>query len=286
MVLQKLEELGARVSLLEAENQRLEKENQLLRQKLDHYIRHYFGGSRNEGLDRKQMELLLQGLPALVVLEQSEKKPHHDARQAADSRRMRRVLAEDRLETVEVVLEPLEVQAQPEGWRKISEERTTLLDYEPGKFLRQIYIRPRYVKQECFALAPLPLLPVPQGMVGPGLLAQIVINKYADHLPLYRQEQIFKRQHGVEVSRKTMGFWVEQAAQLLGAVYRAMCQELIAGNYLQADETPIRYLDPDIKGKSMKGWLWVYSRPGADVVFVWELGRGAAAPQKFLAEFS
>ena len=296
---QQLEQLSARVSVIEGENhrllernsylqgetERLEKENQLLRQKLDHYIRHYFGGHRNEGLDRKQMELLMQGLPTLVVLEQAQKKPHHDSRPGPSSRPMRRVLQEDKLATVEIVLEPEEVKVQPEGWVKISEERTSVLDWEPGKFLRQVFIRPRYVKEERFALAPVPLLPIPQAMAGAGLLAQILVSKYEHHQPLYRQEKIFKQQYGVELSRKTMGHWVELAAELLKPIYRAMREGLIKGNYLQADETPIRYLDPDIKGKSQSGWLWVYSRPGQDVVFVWSLSRAAQEPKQLLEKF-
>ena len=83
------------------------------------------------------------------------------------------MLAEDRLETQEIVIEPEEVQAQPEGWKKISEERTSQLDWVAPKIIKRVYIRPRYVKQERFALAPLPPQPIEQGMVGPGLLAQI-----------------------------------------------------------------------------------------------------------------
>ncbi len=76
-------------------------------------------------------------------------------------------------------------------------------------------------------------------MVGPGLLEQILVSKYEYHQPLYRQEKMFRQQFGVELSRKTRGCWVEQAAELLKPVYRAIREDLLAGNYLQADETPI-----------------------------------------------
>jgi len=298
-LLKKFEELSARVSAVEAENNalktsahqlrqenlRLQQENQLLRQKLDHYIRHYFGGQRNEGLDRKQMELLLQGLPGLVVLPEPERKAPVTQRATGGSHPVRRVLAEDKLETREVVIEPEEVKAQPEGWRKISEEITTVLDWEPGKFFRQVTVRPRYVKAEQFALAPLPAQPIEQSMVGPGLLAEIILKKYEHHLPLYRQEKIFKQQYGVELSRKTMGSWVEQVAELVAPVYRAIREDLVAGSYLQADETPIRCLDPDIKGKSVLGYLWVYSRPGGDALFEWRMSRSREGPREFLKCF-
>ena len=122
-------------------------------------------------------------------------------------------------------------------------------------------------------------------MVGPGLLAQILVSKYEYHQPLYRQEKMFRQQFGVELSRKTMGCWVEQAAELLKPVYRAIREDLLAGNYLQADETPIRYLDPDVKGKSQQGYLWVYSRPKSDVLFEWRVSRARAGPEEFLKNF-
>src|SRR5277367_3462747 len=168
-LLQKVDELSARVV-------RLKNENQLLRQKLDQYIRHYFGGQRNEGLDKHQLELLLQGLPNVIALPTPEPKPASASRPATPHP-VRRMLAEDKLETQETVNEPEEVKAQPEGWKRISEERTSQLDWIAPKIIRRVIIRPRYVKAERFALAPLPPQPIEQGMVGPGM-AQILVNKY------------------------------------------------------------------------------------------------------------
>lgn len=297
-LLQKLEELSARFVALEveharlreehitlrAENSRLETENRLLRQKLDHYLRHYFGGQRNEALDQAQLELLLAGLSNVIVLPTPPPKPAAVGRPGA-AHPVRRALAEDKLETEEIVVEPAEVQAQPEGWRKISEERTTQLDWVAPKIIKRVIIRPRYVKAERFALAPLPPQPIEQGMAGPALLAQIVVSKYEYHQPLYRQEKLFRQQFGVELSRKTMGGWLEQLARLAAPVYRAIKEDLLAGHYLQADETPIRYLDPDVKGKSQQGYLWTYSRPRGDVLFEWRTSRARAGPEEFLKTF-
>src|SRR5208282_3649197 len=276
-LLEKYEAMRARVVALELENR-------LLRQKLDHYIRHYFGGSRNEGLDKHQLELLLQGLPNVITLSAPEIKTTTATRNGV-AHPVRRMLAEDRLETQEIVIEPEEVQAQPDGWKKISEERTSQLDWVAPKIIKRVFIRPRYVKAERFALAPLPPQPIEQGMVGPGLLAQILVGKYEYHQPLYRQEKMFRQQFGVELSRKTMGSWVEQAAELLKPVYRSIREDLLRGNYLQADETPIRYLDPDVKGKSQQGYLWAYSRPRGDVLFEWRLSRSREGPEEFLKHF-
>lgn len=297
-LLQKFEELSGRVSALDKENAQIKEENhrlreendqfkndnRLLRQKLDLFIRHYFGGRRNEGLDQRQLELLLQGLPNVVEMPTPEPKSAAVPRQG-QSHPARRVLAEDRLETQEIVIQPEEVKTQPEGWKQISEERTSQLDWIAPKIIKRIFIRPRYVKAETFAMAPLPPQPIAQGMVGPGLLAEILVNKYEYHQPLFRQEKKFRQQFGVELSRKTMGDWVKQAAELVKPVYRVIREDLQKGSYLQADETPIRYLDPDVKGQSQKGWLWVYSRPDGDVCFEWRLTRSREGPEEFLKNF-
>ncbi|HEY3861028.1 MAG TPA: IS66 family transposase [Verrucomicrobiae bacterium] len=290
-LLKKFEELSARMSALETqntglreENTQLRTENRLLRQKLDQYIRHYFGGQRNEGLDKQQMELLLQGLPNIIALPSPDPKPAAASR-SGTPHPVRRMLAEDKLETQEIVIEPEEIKAQPDGWKKISEERTSQLDWVAPKIIKRVFIRPRYVKAERFALAPLPPQPIEQGMVGPSLLAQVILNKFEYHLPLYRQEKMFRQQFGVELSRKTMGCWAEQASELMKPVYRAIREDLLAGFYLQADETPIRYLDPDVKGKSQQGYLWAYSRPGGDVLFEWQVSRSREGPVNFLKSF-
>ena len=291
-LLKQVEELSARVAVVETDNTRLHdenarllQENRLLRQKLDQYIRHYFGGQRNEALDRQQLELLLQGLANVIILPPPEPKSSASSR-TGTPHPVRRLLVDDKLETHEIVIEPAEVLARPDGWKKISEERTSQLDWVAPKIIKRVFIRPRYVKAEQFAIAPLPPQPIEQGMVGPGLLAQILVSKYEDHQPLFRQEKMFRRQFGVELSRKTMGSWVEQAAELLKPVYRTIREDLLRGNYLQADETPIRYLDPDVKGKSQQGYLWTYSRPGSDVLFEWRVSRSREGPKEFLKNFS
>ena len=290
-LLNQVEELSARVAALEAdntrlrdENARLQQENRLLRQKLDQYTRHYFDGQRNEGLDKHQLELVLQGLANVITLPAPEPKPVGTSRYGTPHP-VRRMLAENKLETYQIVIEPEEVQAQPEGWKKIGEERTSQLDWVAPKIIKRVFIRPRYVKAEQFAIAPLPPQPIEQGMVGPGLLAQILVSKYEHHLPLYRQEKMFRQQFGVELSRKTMGSWQRQSLELLMPVYRVIREDLQGGNYLQADETPIRYLDPDVKGKRQQGYLWTYSRPGGDVLFEWRVSRSREGPREFLKNF-
>jgi len=258
-------------------------ENKLLRQKLELFLKRYFGGIKNEGLDPKQLELLLAGLEVLVTpAPVAEKKTL--VRSTPAARPVRQPLPAH-LETERVVLEPAEVQQQPAGWRKLGEEVTEELDWKPAQFIKRLYIRPKYANAERIVIAPLPARLIEKGLPGAGLLTQVIVVKYEDHLPLYRQEKIYGQRHGVNLPRQTLCGWVEAAADWLTPIYREMKAGLVAGAYLQVDETPIRYLDPDVKGKSQQGWLWTYSHPAGDVVFEWQVSRSREGPREFLKSF-
>ena len=261
----------------------LQTENKLLRQKPELFLKRYFGGAKNESLDPKQLELLLAGLEALqasVPVEQA-KAP---ARSLSAVRPVRQPLPAH-LETERVVLEPEEVQQQPAGWRKLGEEVTEELDWKPAKFIKRLYIRPKYANAERIVIAPLPARLIEKGLPGAGLLTQVILSKYEDHLPLYRQERIYRERHAGNLSRQTLCGWVDAAADWLSPIWREMQAGLVAGDYLQADETPIRYLDPDVKGKSQQGYLWTYSHPRGDVVFDWNVSRSREGPREFLKSF-
>jgi transposase len=258
-------------------------ENKLLRQKLESFLKRYFGGTQNEGLDSKQLELLLAGLAAATTV--ATVAPKQVPARAATTARPARQPLPAHLETERVVLEPVEVRQQPAGWRKLGEEVTEELDWKPAQFIKRLYIRPKYANAERIVIAPLPARLIEKGLPGAALLAQVLISKYEDHLPLYRQEKIYDQRHGVKLSRQTMCGWVDAGADWLTPIYREMKAGLLAGSYLQADETPIRYLDPDVKGKSQQGWLWTYSQPEGDVVFEWNVSRSREGPREFLKNF-
>ena len=107
----------------------------------------------------------------------------------------------------------------------------------------------------------------------PGLQAHIAISKYADHLPLHRQEQIFKIRNDVHLPRNTMSRWMDDVAQSLKLILLCMAEQLFAGDYIQVDETPIKYLKPG-SGKAQQGFFWAYSNPKGDVIFDWRTSRG------------
>jgi hypothetical protein len=101
-----------------------------------------------------------------------------------------------------------------------------------------------------------------------------LVSKYCDHLPLYRQERIYATRHGVELPRQSLARWVGLAADWLKPIYDLILTGVMAGGYVQVDETPIEYLDPG-RGKTGQGYLWTCLRPGGDVVFRWETSRAA-----------
>ena len=285
-----LERLRAKSKRDDATIERLEKEIRDLRHRLDQFIRNFISGKKGEAIDPKQLELALQGLAAVLTQAQ---KPATAATPAAAGkpeaprreRQPRKALDADGLETRQTVIEPEEVAAQPEGWTRIGEERTVQLDYQPGKLFRHEIVRPRYVKKDEFAIAPLPAQPIDKGMVGAGLLAWLLSGKYVDHLPLYRMAEMFKRQQGVEIPRNTISGWVDQSVELLKAIYQVMVKKLQQRNYMQVDETTTRYLDPETKKGSRQGYFWVYNDPGGEVVFQWDPSRSHEVPLKFLGGF-
>jgi len=124
-------------------------------------------------------------------------------------------------------------------------------------------------------IAPLPEKLQERGVAGAGLLAQVLVSKYCDHLPLYRQEQIFAQRYKINLPRQTLARWVELCADWLQPIYEQIRTGVMAGGYVRVDETPVAYLAPG-RGQTKQGYLWTGSRPGGDVVYRWETSRAAA----------
>jgi len=116
------------------------------------------------------------------------------------------------------------------------------------------------------------------------LLTDIVLKKYVDHLPLHRQEQILRTRYGIELSRKTMCDWVRVVADWLTPIYNHIREDLRRSGYLQVDETPVRYCGEE-GGGSRQGYLWVFHRPGRDVLYEWYTSRAAACLDGMLRDF-
>jgi transposase len=184
----------------------------------------------------------------------------------------------------QVILEP---QQDVSGMKRIGEEITEELERIPGKLFVRQYVRPKYAKPqgEGVVIAELPARPIDKGIPGPGLLAQIVIDKYTDHLPIHRQLQRFERE-GIKLSSSTLTDWISGTCALLDPLYEVLKAKVLSVNYLQADETPIKVLDKDKKGTTHRGYYWVYHAPNERLVlFDYREGRGREGPNEILKDF-
>jgi transposase len=265
-----LRQLREQVGLLQEALEQTRRENTLLRQKLDALARRFFG-KKSEQLNAAQLELLLSGLAEGDAELSEEKEP--------PARPARQIRTPDNLEVIRQVIEPELVKAEPEHWKRIGQEVSRQLDYQPGKFFWQETVRPKYVRRDQRALPPM-IAPAPErvaqgSLAAPGLLAQLLVGKYCDHLPFYRQEQIFWQRHGVFIARQQMVQWTAQSVRLLSGISDCLKRDLQGRPYVQVDETPVRYLDPNLPGRCGQGYLWTALVPGQCVVYEWHASRAA-----------
>lgn len=202
---------------------------------------------------------------------------------------------------------PLEPEEDTTGMVKIGEEITTKVDYIPGILEIVKYIRPKYARSEAeqtddkpaIVVADVPDQVIPKGIAGAGLLTQIVVAKYIDHLPFHRQIEMFKRDHSWAIHKSTMGDWFAAVCSLLEPLYAALVLQVLETDYLQCDESRITVLE--IGGKSTKnkshrfptkkrkvhmGYMWVFRNPiSGGVLFAYRSGRGANVLNETLDKF-
>jgi transposase len=177
--------------------------------------------------------------------------------------------------------------------RQFGEDVSEQLEYIPDSFKVIRHVRPKFSCTGCDRVveAPAPSRPIERGLAGPGLLAHVIVSKFSDHLPLYRQSEIYARQ-GVEISRSTLAGWVGGASDLLGPLVDAIQKHVLAGGKLHADDTPMPVLAPG-NGKTKTGRLWTYvrdDRPAGDpsapaVWFAYSADRKGEHPRRHLQTF-
>jgi transposase len=258
-------------------------ENAFLKQKV-------FGATQSEKIDPRQLMLMLAGLEAP---EETEAVPEAEVPPAAPSkprakRKSRAMRLPANIEEVREVIIPEEVKADPEAWEHIGSEERTELEVTRPKYTKRVIERRKYVRKASRHLPPVivPAKPVliPNSYASVSLLVYVLISKYMDYLPLYRQQQIFLRQ-GIDISRKTMSDWMMAIGNWLLVIYEEMKAELLQTAYLQVDETPVRYLKPG-SGHAPQGYLWTYHAPGVAVVYDWHAGRSSRCVRGMLKGYT
>jgi len=170
----------------------------------------------------------------------------------------------------------------------IGYEQSEQLDVEPARYFVLVMRREKRACRNCaegVSAAPAPERIVEKSLVSDRVVIDTIVNKYSDHLPLYRQSAILLRDAGVSIGRATMDGWVMRVGELLTPVVGAVSRELLAGTYIQADETPVPVQMSDARGKNHQAYLWQYGTPGGNVIFDFRMGRGREGPAKFLAQY-
>jgi transposase len=180
------------------------------------------------------------------------------------------------------------------GLRHFGDDVSEQLEYVPESFKVIRHVRPKFACTGCDRVveAPAPSRPIDRGLAAPSLLAHVIVSKYADHLPLFRQSEIYARQ-GVEISRSTMAGWVGAASDLLGPLVDAIGRHVFAGRKLHADDTPMPVLAPG-NGKTKTGRLWTCvrdDRPAGEqaapaVWFAYSEDRRGEHPRQHLKNFA
>lgn len=195
------------------------------------------------------------------------------------------------LETETVIIEPDVAPCSCCGNmpHRIGEEVTEEIDFIPARLIRRRIVRPKYAchcGEAGVAVAALPPRLIPHSKLGLGLAVHIILTRFDDHLSYYRIEQQFRERHLVDIPRPQMVQWMEHVANWLEPVLDRMWQKMVATGYLQIDETPVQVLDPEVRGKAARGYLWFYAVPGGDVLLDFDSSRGLEPVRRRLTAFS
>jgi transposase len=253
-------------------------------------------GPGSEKLNSTQLELLEWelGVSGDEVEAESKREPLPTAE--SENRRKRhpgRQTLSSELPRVERVIpseaEQCSCQACGRETAVIGYEQSEQLDVKPAEYFVLVTKREKRVCRSCeeagVITAPLPSRIIDKSLVSDQVIINTVIAKYSDHQPLYRQSVILERETGIEISRATMTGWVMRVGELLLPIAGAMGRELLAGSYIQADETPVDVQTHDKRGKNHRAYLWQYGQPGGSVVFDFRMGRNREGPKRFLGQF-
>jgi transposase len=285
-------ELKTKVKSYESELSRMQSRVDQMQFQIDQMRRLMYGAKRERFIpnrDENQMTLPFdikqddapeKQQEVITYVREKKKRENHPGRLSLP----------DHLPVEEIIIEPDE---DTTGMKCIGKEVTDHLELIPAKLFIKRYIRPKYIKQEDKdsmthqgVIADLPVFPIEKGMAGPGLLSQVMIDKFVDHLPIYRQIERFKRE-GIKIPSSTINGWQEAICNLLEPLYENLKHRVLSQGYLQVDETPIQVLDRNKKGKTHRGYHWVYYSPlERMVLFDYRDGRSREGPQKLLENFT
>lgn len=264
-------------------------ENKKLNERINYLIRQMFG-RRSEKLDPNQLKLLL-GLDEEPEVDEAE--PEDEPPSPPNGSKKKRRLIKDRLPDNLPIrteyIDPPEVEADPSAYVQIGEESLTELSMTQPVYFQRKIVRRKYVKKADSTLPPViaPAAPrlIDNSFASIELLIDILLKKYTEHQPLYRQSQTLQRRYGIELGYKTMSGWMMSIGNWLEIIAGHMKEEIRKSGYMQVDETCVKYLDPG-SGAAQSGYLWAYHALNIAVLFEWHCGRGAEHMKGMLGDYS
>lgn len=281
-------ELPSDIETLQRMVQQLLEENADLASQLEWFKRHVFG-RRSEKLDSNQLALFEELAQKLQDAQQAARSPTppSDKGQSGHGRKA----LPDHLPRERIEYHPAEDRRIcpdcQEAMSPIGEEVTEELDYVPASLVVRQHVRFKYACKHCqqhVVIAEPPARAIDKGRPGPGLLAHVLTSKYADHLPLNRQEGILKR-HGVDIARSTMCDWVRDSAALLSPIVEHMKQSVLNSRKIHTDDTSVPVQEKG-RNQTRKSYLWVYIGDDEDVVFDYTPSRSREGPLNFLGDYA
>lgn len=267
-----------------------EKQDQVdyLKAQVEQYKRMLFGQKRERfEAEANQLSLPFEATQEQVLVQEEQllEKVEYVRKKQKTSAHKGRVALPDHLPVEEIEIYP---EGDLSQMSCIGKEITEELECIPAKLYIKRYIRYKYANKnkEGVLIGELPERIIDKGIPGPGLLASILVDKYMDHLPLYRQRQRFLRDN-IPIAASTLDGWCKAALERLEILYDHLLEDTKSKGYLQADETPIKVLDSNKKGAAHQGYYWVYNSPiDHTVLFDYRPTRGAKGPERVLSGFN
>ena len=265
-------QLEKSTSELNQKNNLLSQENQYQKYIIEKFKRMLFGTKRERFTKENPYQM---NLP-FEEDQQSEQKQDSEEKQTITYQREKPKKREKKGIELPEDIEVEEIRIEPEedvsNLKYIGEDVTKVLEFTPAKLKLKKYIRPKYAREnhddstKGIVMGILPSRPIEKSMASSSLLSHLLVSKYVDHLPIYRQIEMFKRQR-IKIPPSTIDSWITQTANLLSPLYDRLKQKILSQGYLQADETPIKVLDKNKKQKTHQGYYWVYHAPLQNAVF-------------------
>jgi len=275
------------ITISKQEFEQLKAENAWLKHQLAELKRLIFGAKSERYIAPNPDQPTLFELPEETLVEKPQEEITYTRTKPDNKKQPLRLEIPSHLPRKTEIIEPENL---PEDAKKIGENITEILEYEPASAYVRRIVRPKYIVEQNdeetrIVTAELPTLPIPKGNAGASMLAHILVNKFVDHLPFYRQVQIFKRQE-LHVPESTIGGWFNATCKLLEPLYDSLKAKILLCKYLQADESPIPVLTNDKPEATHKGYHWVYYDPwGKLVLYDYQKSRGREGPDEMLKNF-